>query len=543
MKAFKLSNVFTVVGFVLATVSAFEAKAVACGGGNYASKEACISSKTSNSRSSCTTEANNSRTQNPTGPSFTELLNNCIAGRREEAESSCGACPSQSDNSAAQSRCESLLSSYNDTSRKTREECARSGVASINACIEAANRCTGSFAGISNSTDSNNPLAAAMNLLSISNTIGSTPASSSDCTLEEDADKKQQKADRIQSLRDEQQDSVTAQAELDGEIADKQKEVNEEIRKNKDEIQQSMRDLDKEDREKFADIQKKLLESKKKKFKNMISINKTNTEIANLEFAQQQINIEFGESKIARKCFEKVMEIKNKLVPQAAPPVPGQPAVPPARNFSLKEAQRIKQQLRDEESDCLRTERLSRSAQLKGKIDRRQELTDTISQANQDIADEDAAIKLDQEDYDKFKASLSTEKQQKLESQTQMEANLNASLTAFEALVAKKKAALDAKIASREALIQQLLLAKTEQRQRYSEVSASLGDREESLGNFRSTCCNDPNSRSRSTSRSGTGSSTTTSYYDAANCTRLQSNSGPSILDPFGLGTGGNGQQ
>ena len=351
-----------------------------------------------------------------------------------------------------------------------------------------------------------------MNILSTSNRIGSNPQDSSECTIDEEADKKQQTADRIQSLRDEQQDAVTKQAEFDGEIADKQKEINEEIRKSKDEIQQSARDLDKEDREKFTSIQKALLESKKKKFKNLIAINKTNTEIANLEFAQQQVNIEFSESKVARKCYDKVLEIKNKLVPQAAPPVPGQPPAPnPARNFTLKEAQRIKQILRSEEDDCLKTERLSRAAQLKGKLDRRQELTDQISQANQDIADDDAAIKLDQDEYDKFKASLSDEKKSKLDSQTQMETNLNNSLAQFQALVDKKKASQQARITSREELIQKLLTEKTAQKQRYAEVSASLFGRQESLQTFLDNCCGSNisrTSRNRSCGRLSSGSPT-----------------------------------
>lgn len=523
MKAFKLSNVFTVVVFILTNAVFFEAQAT-CSGNQ--TKEACVANKISAARSGLC------NIRNFSGTDTYGQQRNCIESQRDIAQEECGECTSQSDLDSARSRCDGLYTGYNDATKKTRQECAKSGVASINACIEATNRCTGMYAGISNSNDTSNPFAGLINLMTPTVSTGT----STDCTLEEDADKKQQKADKIQQMRDEQQDSVTAQAELDGQIADKQKEVSEEIRKNKDEIQQSMRDLDKEDREKFAAIQKAMLESKKKKFKNLISINKTNTEIANLEFAQQQTNIEFSESKIARKCYDKVMEIKNKLVPQAAPAVPGQPPAPPAKSFTLKEAQRIKQQLRDEESDCLKTERLSRTAQLKGKIDRRQELTDSISQANQDIADDDAAIKLDQDDYDKFKASMAAEKQSKLDSQTQMEANLNASLTAFQALVAKKKAALDAKIANREKAIQELIAAKAEQKQRYSEVAASLGDRSDSLSNFKSVCC--PTSGSR---RSSTGGSSNINYTDP-NCEQFTGSSGPSLTDPYDAGGGVGGQ-
>lgn len=428
-----------------------------------------------------------------------------------------------------QTECKGLLSSYQEKNQKTAEECAKSEQASVPACIAAANAC-GQAPGISSSAggDSGNAISNIIGLLSSANSVQSSDPDSEACTIADEESRQDEITNRIQTLRDEQQDSVTKQADLDGEISDKEKEIKEEIRKEKDNIQQSLRDLKKEEREKFSSIQKGKLEAKKKKFRNLSAINKKNTEIANLEFAQQQINIEFSESKVARKCFAKTMALKDVLTGQApaAGAAPGA-AKPPTRRISLKESSQIKKQLREEEDDCLKTERLSRSAQLKGKLDRREELSGEVDDLLRENTDEDAAIKLDEDEFEKFKLSVADEEKSKLDSQVQLESNLNTSLAQFKTLVDRKKASLDVKVNSRNETIEKLLLAKQSRKKRYSEVSASLFTRAESLDSYLGTCCQP------------TISSTGRRVQPTdPNCRRLRSDSRSNQLDPVSTGTG-----
>lgn len=501
MNAFKLTKYFTLVVFLLtasilkANAASFTPKGGETPGAFYAR---CL-------RESCTQDNVTGTETTPGSNSYDRCRDQCQAAR----------------DAIGNSDCRDLYRSYTDATTKAAEECAKSNVSSVSACISQANSC-----GAALNTDSSNGDSVVSSIQNLLGAMGSAQNNSSTRACFEDVEGEEERQERlderIQRLRDENEDSVTKQADLDDEFSRRKEEVNEKILEAEEDVNKKKIERQTRQQEESSRIQKAVLKAEKTKYDNLTQINKLNIEKANLQFAQQQIVIEFSSARINKTCRDKVMALKDALTaPTVAPPVSGTPAAKPvAKKFSVREAQKIKQDLKLEEQSCLQTEALKKSAQIKGLADKRAGLEAQIETLNRAITDEEKAINIEKQAFEELKKTMTQEEQQQEEAKIKKLNNLSQSLAKFAETIDRKKKSLDSRIASRNELIRTLTLSKQNKKDRFATVSGSLSSRQSAQQDYIETCC----------------SQSTKDLY----CSRVQSDSRTNSYSPV---TGSDGSQ
>ncbi|MGZ3724528.1 MAG: hypothetical protein ACXWQQ_01960, partial [Pseudobdellovibrio sp.] len=218
-------------------------------------------------------------------------------------------------------------------------------------------------------------------------------------------------------------------------------------------------------------------------------INKLNIDAANLQFAVQQITIDFSSARMNKTCLDKVNALKDSMTAATVPAGAGPNAKPVAKKFSIKDAAKMKQDLLLEEQSCLQTEALKKNAQVKGIQDKRAGISAQIDTLNRANSDEDKALAIDQQSYSDLQKTQTTEEQQDNDAHNKKLNTLSQSLAKFSDIVAQKKKALDDKIAARKQQIQALILEKSQKVDRFGTVSAALGGVTNAQNRFNNECC------------------------------------------------------
>lgn len=420
---------------------------------------------------------------------------NCTNMRDDENEA-------KNDQKSFDASCDARYKEYQEQGKKTAEECNRMGSNSVRSCIDAANRCGGLLGGSMGGGGSEEVMQSINNLIGAyqaMNGVSGQQGAGAGCFIEDneaEANRQERLDQQITSLKEQNEDSITKKSELDEQLADKEKDVKEKIQEAEADVNKKKIERQTKIQQEESRIQKAILNSQKKQAENLSRINKINIEIANIQFAQQQITIEFSDARVSKTCRDKVMAAKAILTA----PTPGtNGGKPTAKKFTIKESQKIKADLKLEEQTCLQTEALKKSAQVKAIVDKRVDLQSQIDTLNKANADEAKAIEIEKKAVEAMKATASQEEKNDIDEKFSKMNTLSVSLKKFEDSVVAKKKSLDAKIAARKEQIEKIILAKQNVKKKYSTVSSSLSARQETSDAYLNQCCKSPKSSSGTT--------------------------------------------
>jgi chromosome segregation ATPase len=197
------------------------------------------------------------------------------------------------------------------------------------------------------------------------------------------------------------------------------------------------------------------------------------------------------------------------------------------KKMNIKEAQKIKQDLKLEETTCLQVESLKRTAQLKGLFDKRAGLqaeVDTLTRGNEDEA---KSIEIEKKSFEDLKITMEAEEKADAENKFKKLNTVSASLARFKETIDKKKKSLVDRIALREQQIQRLVLSKNEVVVKELDVNSKLQNAGRTRQSFRDRCCS--GMRGSRYTRTSSSTRTTSSSYTHPSCaTESSSSSGSS---------------
>ncbi len=395
----------------------------------------------------------------------------------------------ETERKATVSECRSTLSTIDDKMSQAAQECSKSGLG-YQACVDKARSCG---AALDSDTASGDKVVAGIqNLLGAmaSSQNSSNPNAACFVDVSEEQTRVERIDDKIQQLSDQNEESVTKQADLDDDYNKKKDDIDKEIQEAEEELNKKKIERQTKQQEESTNIQKAVLKAQKTQYENLTQINKLNIEKANLQFAIQQITIDYSSARINKTCRDKVMALKDALTaPAPLPPNAPPNAKPVAKKFSVRESAKMKKDLQLEEQSCLQTEVLKKNAQAKGIQDKRvgiEAQIDTLTRAN---ADEDKSINIDKQAFEEMKKTMATEEQQQSDNHMKRLNNLSSSLAKFAETIDKKKKSLDTKIASRKEQIKALVLSKQQQVDRFGTVSSALSSVSTAQSRFNNQCC------------------------------------------------------
>lgn len=525
MSSLKLVNLFTYVVLLLSAVST-QAN-VSSAGSSGSTKEQCEELCTSAAISYCAIASNRSAGESEDS-CFNSKKRNCESG------SNCRGKTSQSDSRAQDTECDGLYDRSLDQMQDAERECGRAGWGSFSSCQSRATGC-GAALSLDQGGGEESMTQGIQNLMGMwmmNQGMQNGGMQNSMCTIV-DQKATQAKRERIEEqiarLQEQNQDSVTKQADLDDDFSKRQEETEEKIREAEEDVEKKKIERQTKIQEENTRIQKAILTSQKKQFDNLQNINKKNIEIANLQFAQQQINIESSDIRMNKTCRDKVLALQKVMTTE--PPPPGAPPNTPTKTkkMTIKEAQKIKQDLKLEETTCLQVESLKRTAQLKGLFDKRAGLqaeVDTLTRGNEDEA---KSIEIEKKSFEELKLTMQKEEQTDAENKFKKLNTLSASLARFKETIDKKKKSQVDRIALREQQIQRLVLSKSEVVVKELDVNSKLQNAGRTRQSFRDRCCSSFNGY-RYTPRASS-SSASTAKYNHPSCT-TDSSTGGGTTDP-----------
>ena len=404
--------------------------------------------------------------------------------------------------------CDGKFSAYQAKLDKTNEECAKAIGGNLSSCTSKANQCGAAFN--TTSGDSADTGQAIIGLMQMYAGQQAGTGAGGLCTLEDDTleDRKSQIDDQIQRLEDEKVDSVTKQSELDDELSKKKADVDKEIADLESDFSKSAIARKTKNQQEGERIQKAILASNKKQRDNLVAIADKNTQIANLAFGVQQINIESSDLRQSKVCSDKVMAAKA----VALAPVTGADGKKKAPKFTLKESQKLKSSLKLEELTCLQSEALKKQAQLKGIMDTKRKLQSEVDAMMKGNEDEQKAIALEQKSMEELLKIMTEEEAKELQIKNKKLDSLSKSITDMAGIVERKKKALDTKIKNRDAQIANLVLKKQNLKPKFSGVSSSINSSRASAKGYLAACCK--------------GGRSSTVSKDHSGCAQVRSDSG-----------------
>ena len=484
MNSLKVVNLFTYVVLFFSAVSFWPEISSAQSSRGTENREDCTARKVRELSAGCSSR--------PTDDAKLK----CRELARSNAEEECSIYRSRSEEQARNGECNSLYERVLSEAEEAEAECGKAGWGSLSACRTRAATCGNSMsldpASDENMTQGiNNLMSAWMTTQGVqSGASGANP-----CTIV-DQKATQQKRERIEDqisrLQEQNQDSVTKQADLDDEFSKRQEETEDKIREAEEDVEKKKIERQTKMQEENTRIQKAVLASQKKQFDNLNNINKKNIEIANLQFAQQQINIEMSDLRMNKTCRDKVQALSQALLWEDSTAARGSGA--PTGNkrlkkMTIKEAQKMKQDLKLEETTCLQVESLKRTAQLKGLFDKRAGLqaeVDTLTRANEDEA---KAIEIEKKSFEELKLTMDKEEKTDAENKFKKLNTLSASLARFKDTIDKKKKSQQDRIALREQQIQRLVLSKNEVVVKELDVNSKIKNATRQRDSFADRCC------------------------------------------------------
>jgi hypothetical protein len=435
---------------------------------------------------------------------------------------------------AQDTECDGLYDRSLDQMQDAERECGRAGWGSFSSCQSRASGCGASLA-LDQGADEESMSQGINNLMGMwmmSQNMQNGGAQNSLCTIVDQKatqDKRERIEEQISRLQEQNQDSVTKQADLDDDFSKRQEETEEKIREAEEDVEKKKIERQTKIQEENTRIQKAVLTSQKKQFDNLQNINKKNIEIANLQFAHQQINIESSDLRMNKTCRDKVLALQKALTTE--PPPQGAPAGAPTKKKQLKsdEARKIKQDLKFEETTCLQVESLKRTAQLKGLFDKRAGLqaeVDTLTRGNEDEA---KSIEIEKKSFEELKLTMEAEEKTDAENKFKKLNTLSASLARFKETIDKKKKSQVDRIALREQQIQRLVLSKNEVVVKELDVNSKLQNAGRTRQSFRDRCCSSMRSSRYTRTASSSSSRTASSSYIHPSCsTEASTSSGSS---------------
>lgn len=480
-----------------------------------------------------TTNCGNRFNGNPNSISLCDQYVQCLVEKKEEEDRERGL------RDAQDGECDSLYDRSLDQMQDAERECGRANWGSFSACQSRAASCGASLA-LDQGANEDSMTQGVQNLMGawmMTQGMQNGGTQNSMCTIV-DQKATQDKRDRIEEqiarLQEQNQDSVTKQADLDDDFSKRQEETEEKIREAEEDVEKKKIERQTKIQEENTRIQKAILTSQKKQFDNLQNINKKNIEIANLQFAQQQINIESSDLRMNKTCRDKVMALQKVLTTEPAPAMGGnaRTGITVAKKMTIKEAQKIKQDLKLEETTCLQVESLKRTAQLKGLFDKRAGLqaeVDTLTRGNEDEA---KSIEIEKKSFEELKVTMEAEEKTDAENKFKKLNTLSASLARFKETIDKKKKSQVDRIALREQQIQRLILSKNEVVVKELDVNSKLQNAGRTRQSFRDRCCSGMRGARYTRSASSSSSRTTSSSYTHPSCDTASSSSSGS-RDPL----------
>ena len=478
----KALNCLTVVMVMLTGVDVFAA--------SYTSKEQCTAQIQADETKVCRDDRDlklKSATSEAERTSIYRAYDDCRSDIQSKIANTCGDLDSKAD---LTTECKSLYQAYRTQEKETGAQCSKYGQGTIQQCTSTAQMCN-QYMDIGG----NDPDQVVNAMMGLTSSIGAMMVgggAGSGCMIEDDSSlqsKRDQYDREIERLKEQNADAVTQKTDLDEKLEQKKDEVTQKIQDLDDEVNKKKIERQSKLQEQANQIQKDELKSQTKKFENLAKINKLNTEIANLQFAQQQVAIEFADSRITEGCTTKVEKMKGQLTGELPPEGAPSGAKPVPKKFSVGEMSKLKKKLQDELDTCMKSETLKRSAQLKGIIDKRMDLQAQIDTYNRAIEDEDKAVNLAKQQLEQLRAQMTTEEQNDLDSKLKKQNSLAQSVAAYGENVAKKKIALDQKVAARLEQIKKIEAKKNNLKEKYANVNSTLMARRSAQNDYITKCC------------------------------------------------------
>lgn len=430
----------------------------------------------------------------------------------------------KSDLTAKGTECKSLNEAYLKNVTDALNACSRAGTSSISECQSKAAQCASgsdTFAA-----DSGSEFGSSLTTVLTSMVGAQTGTDNSNSCYETytntDAEDSaaQRIDDKIARLREQITSDKNKQVDEDDKLSKKKNEVEEKMQDAQAEVDKKKFERQTKNQNEATRVGKLVIESEKKRRKNATTIDDKTTQIANLAFAQQEINLKFADSKIATTCNDRLEALKAKIT--KTDPKTGKKG---KTKFTAAQASQIKKQLESDNASCYAEQNLAKQAQVKGIMDTKRKLQaeiDTLTAENQDEA---KSIALEQQNVEQLKTIASSEEANDIAALQKKLTTLNKSVTDLETSVLARKKNLDESIANRNKQIDQLIADSKKVKNKYQAVSSSVQQSNSSASAFLDACCG------------SNGKSTVDSKFDSA-CSTAKNTSGAAARSQARSGIG-----
>jgi hypothetical protein len=478
MKAISLLNLFTLVGVLLVGTGA----SAAC----TTTKEACIAAVARNARISCdaTYRTSTSATKEQDKASCYQTTSANAAD-----DPSCGECQLAADINQAKNDCKALLSTYDESIKKAIEQCGYvSDVGSLSECQSKASACARGQSpdGLAQSGGSDSLATLMTQVITMNaNQSSTTPDGCSIANDDTQANSETSLKDKIASIREKINSDKNKKIEEDDKINKKRDEVQQKIQDAKEEVDKKKFERQSAAAKDAYDLTKANIDLEKKRRKTATDISDKTTQISNLAFASQELNLKFADTKIAKTCRDRFDAIK--AAKMAVDPKTGKKKT----KLSASEAAQLKKDLLDDQASCLSEEGLKKQAQFKGLQDTRKKLQADIDTLNGELKSDQDAYNANVTNINNKKAQADAEEKNDITNlQTKM-TQLNQTVTDLETTVAAKKKNIDEQIAAREAQITDIGNTIADVKPKFNKVANAVNAGSTSANNFVGQCCSD----------------------------------------------------
>ena len=503
MKAISLVKFFTLVGFLVLGVQE-QAQAAR----DYANNEecmrkevkTCVFSEYKKFMTSVKTIANGVET---TSDSVSEgdAEQKCIKIKKELA---CNKYLSSADEKESMGSCKALLKEYNDSMKKTREECGRmppqfggSSDVGNEECRRKAKQCKRGLGAFGSEGDDGDSVAgAAVNLFGVygqmqglNNANGVDYSAMNGCLIDKD------KEGRAQEVTDD--DKITALRERMADLKKEASDADKAFSEKKEEVERDMADVEKDASEKsfaaqtknqqnIVQIQKSIAASQKKRNDNISKMAEIQPKIAFLAFTQQDIVISMSDSAVTSACEDGVDAEYKKKTDAVIDPKSGKMVNP---KFSLKESARFQKRLNGIRAQCYQVAANKKNKELKTLADQKRVLESAIKNLETENADEVLAIEREVKNMEAVNKIATEEEQKSIELKTKKLNSLNESVNNMARYTEEKKRSFAEKTQALQDKIDKVRQDKLNVASQFNGVSVAVETSGQAASTFMEECC------------------------------------------------------
>jgi hypothetical protein len=379
-------------------------------------------------------------------------------------------------------QCKELRNKYDEAAKKASEECARMGEENYASCMQKARDCSKGLSSFgSEEQDGDSVASSLVNLIGVYGQMQGSSNNGADpsCVIENDekeADKEARDDEKITSLRADIENLKEDAVKEDERLDEKRQKVEEEMQQVEKDFDKVSTDNKTKNQTDAGNMQKKILDAEKKKKANLVKIMNIQTQIANLAFGHQEVNLSFADNLVTREC-------------RAASSAVKEAALKVKQKFSNVESAKLVQDMKTAETVCLQKKAIEKQKVIKGLVDMKRQYQSEVDTLNSSNADETKSIEADQKQIEALKTIMTESEAKELEQKNKKLTSLNKSVTDLETSIANKKKSLEAKQKAKQDQIDKILMDRQKVKSKFTKVYSSAVTTTSSARQFVSECC------------------------------------------------------